>query len=77
MLFRDRDEYVRQLSRAEPRIEISVGYYSQQHQKAFFYAGDDAVRDTWVHESTHQFFQETGVVALGSESSPTSGRSRE
>ena len=63
VLFADRDEYVRQLSRSEPQIEMSVGYYSQSHKMAFFYAGDDATRPTWVHESTHQFFQESGNVA--------------
>ncbi len=63
VLFSDRNEYMQQLSRSEPRIGMSVGYYSQNHKTAFFYAGDDAARTTWVHESTHQFFQESGTVA--------------
>ena len=63
VLFRDRDEYVQQLSRSEPQIEMSIGYYSQSHKMAFFYAGDDSARTTWVHEVTHQFFQESGEVA--------------
>ncbi len=63
VLFSDRDEYVEQLGRSEPRIGMSVGYYSQHNKTAFFYAGDDAARTTWVHESTHQFFQESGMVA--------------
>ena len=41
VLFKDRDDYVAQLSRSEPQIELSVGYYSQSHKTAFFYAGDD------------------------------------
>ncbi len=63
VLFKDRDEYVQQLSRSEPQIEVSIGYYSQSHKMAFFYAGDDSARTTWVHEVTHQFFQESGEVA--------------
>ncbi|MHB8969133.1 MAG: hypothetical protein ACYC3X_04195 [Pirellulaceae bacterium] len=63
VLFRDREEYVQQLSRSEPQIEMSIGYYSQSHKTAFFYAGDDSARTTWVHEVTHQFFQESGEVA--------------
>ena len=63
VLFRDRDEYVQQLSRSEPQIEMSIGYYSLSHKMAFFYAGDDSARTTWVHEVTHQFFQESGEVA--------------
>ncbi len=62
VLFADRAEYLRQLSRSEPQIEMSVGYYSQSHKMAFFYAGDEATRTTWVHESTHQFFQESGTA---------------
>ncbi len=63
VLFADRAEYVRQLSRSEPQIELSVGYYAQSHKTAFFYAGDDTARPNWAHESTHQFFQESGVAA--------------
>ncbi len=63
VLFRDRDEYVRQLSRFEPQIGVSVGYYMQGQKTAFFYAGDEGALSTWVHEATHQFFQETGAVA--------------
>lgn len=63
VLFRDREEYVRQLTRAVPQIGMSVGYYSQDQKTAFFYAGEDADRAAWAHESTHQFFQESGVVA--------------
>lgn len=63
VLFNDRDEYVRQLKPAEPQIEMSLGYYSQDLKTAFFYAGDESARTAWVHEATHQFFQETGLVA--------------
>jgi hypothetical protein len=63
VLFKDRADYVGQLSRSEPQIELSVGYYSQNHKTAFFYAGDESARTTWVHEATHQFFQESGEAA--------------
>ncbi len=41
---------------------MSVGYYSDTHEIAFFYVDDENVRHTWVHESAHQFFQEQGMV---------------
>ncbi len=63
VLFRDRDEYVRQLSRGVPQIGISIGYYSQQQKTSFFYAAEPDDRPNWVHESAHQFFHETGTVA--------------
>ncbi|MCU0959202.1 MAG: hypothetical protein MUF48_03785 [Pirellulaceae bacterium] len=70
VLFKNRDEYVRQLSRAETQIEQSVGYYSREHKTAMFYAGEDAARATWVHEATHQFFQESGeaIAQVGEQS---------
>lgn len=60
VLFKNRDEYLRQLRRAEPQVEQSVGYYSRAHRMAMFYADEGAARATWVHEATHQFFQESG-----------------
>ncbi|MFO7904776.1 MAG: leucine-rich repeat domain-containing protein [Planctomycetota bacterium] len=62
VLFRNREDYVRELGTAEPRIEMSVGYYSHTHEIAFFHAGNESGRTTWVHESAHQFFQEQGMV---------------
>lgn len=63
VLFKDRAEYVRQLSSSEPQIDASIGFYAYTHKTAFFYAGDESARTTWVHEVTHQFFQESGEVA--------------
>lgn len=63
VLFKDRDEYIRQLSRFEPQIGVSVGYYMQGRKTAFFYSGDQGALTTWVHEATHQFFQESGSAA--------------
>lgn len=60
VLFRDHDEYVRQLTRYEPQIAMSLGYYMKRERTAFFYAGDPSVETTWYHEATHQLFQELG-----------------
>ena len=58
VLFKSRDEYVKQLTPAEPQIEMTVGYYDQKQRITFFYAGDTSVYPTWYHEGTHQLFQE-------------------
>ena len=58
VLFRNREQYVHQLQRYERQIGMSTGYYSQQQETAFFFAGDESVRPTWAHETTHQLFQE-------------------
>ena len=63
VLFRDRDNYVQQLSAVEPRIAVSLGYYLDRMSTAFFYAGDPSVKATWLHEATHQLFQERAGVA--------------
>lgn len=60
VLFRDRDEYVEQLQKYEPQIGMSLGYYMNRKQTAFFYAGDQSIVPTWFHEATHQLFQEIG-----------------
>jgi hypothetical protein len=60
VLFRDREEYVNQLSPAEPQIEVTLGYYAKAQQKAFFYLGEDSLDLTRFHEVTHQLFQESG-----------------
>ncbi len=59
VVFRDRDEYVQQLGRFESQIGISVGYYSQTAKTAYFFADEKKTHRSWVHEATHQFFQET------------------
>ncbi len=56
--FADRAEYVRQLKRWEPEIEVSLGIYRDQQQTAFFYADQPPRLATWRHEATHQLFHE-------------------
>jgi len=65
VLFRSRDEYVAQLSHAQPQIAMTLGYYLERQRKAFFYWGDRKAEATWFHEGTHQLFQETRLGAEG------------
>lgn len=57
-LFKARAEYVKFLSPGEPAAALTQGYYSAAQQTAIFYAGDDAVQPTWLHEAAHQLFQQ-------------------
>ena len=59
VFFADKQEYVKELSRAVPGIEVSSGYYVDRNKKSYFYAGDQQIEDTWRHELTHQLFSET------------------
>jgi hypothetical protein len=58
VLFRNREEYIRQLTPAEPKIGLSLGMYMDGPQTVFFYAGDESIQATWRHEAAHQLFQE-------------------
>ena len=57
--FRNREEYVEALSRDEPNIGVSTGYYSTAKRTAYFFAGDkpDDASNIY-HEATHQLFHE-------------------
>jgi hypothetical protein len=70
VLFTDRDEYIRQLQRAEPQIAVSEGYYSPADRTAYFFVSEEDVSSTWFHEGTHQLFFET------SDSAPQIGLAR-
>ncbi len=67
VLFRDHQEYLAQLGPGEPQIAKTLGYYLAGRGTAYFHAGDDSVRTTWLHEATHQLFQESvaGIRAPG------------
>ena len=56
--FRTRDGYNAHLKRWEPRIEMSLGFYSDRQRKAYFFAGEDQDPATVLHEATHQLFSE-------------------
>lgn len=66
-LFRTRDEYVKQLSLAQPQIAMTSGYYLDAQQTVFFFWGNGSSEATWDHEATHQLFQETrrGTEGVG------------
>lgn len=59
VLFRNRAEYVDQLSPAQPQIAMTLGIYMDEQQTAYFYAGDETIYPTWYHEAAHQLFQES------------------
>lgn len=58
--FKDHQQYVSSLERWVKGVGNSAGYYNRDLKLSFFPAGDDdATRDTWRHELTHQLFRET------------------
>ena len=57
-LFRNREEYIRSLRPAQPRIDVSLGIYFDSTRRAYFFAGDEDHTTTMYHEATHQLFQE-------------------
>ncbi len=58
--FKDHQQYVGTLEKWVKGVENSAGYYNRDLKLSFFPAGkDDATRDTWRHELTHQLFRET------------------
>ena len=65
VLFKDREEYLATLGPSQPQIAVSLGIYVDTQKTAFFYAADPAPRSTWLHEATHQLFQEIGRHASG------------
>jgi len=65
VLFRDREEYLATLGPSQPQIAVSLGLYVDTQKTAFFYAADPAPRSTWLHEATHQLFQELGKHRSG------------
>lgn len=59
VLFRSRDEYVRQLGNSEPQIAMTLGYYQKSNRTSYFYSGTGLMPVVY-HEATHQLFQEIG-----------------
>ena len=58
--FKDHQQYVSTLEKWVKGVGNSAGYYNRDLKLSFFPAGDDdATRDTWRHELTHQLFRET------------------
>lgn len=57
--YRDREEYVRALQTAQPRVAMSLGVYLDNGRAAYFFAGEDQHPATVFHEATHQLFKES------------------
>ncbi|MCG8587209.1 MAG: DUF1570 domain-containing protein [Pirellulales bacterium] len=57
--FRTRDDYNEYLKRWEPRIAMTLGFYSDRQRKSYFFAGEDQDPATVFHEATHQLFSES------------------
>ena len=60
---RDRDDYVAELKRRQPRIAETLGIYFDTYREAHFFAGDDEDAGTLYHETVHQLFQESQPAA--------------
>lgn len=58
VLFKDRDEYLKQLGAAGKPVAMSSGFYSDEQKTSLFYAGEGAKDSTRYHEVTHQLIQE-------------------
>lgn len=55
--FRTKADYVAELKRKEPRIEMSLGYYMNDNDTAYFYADPTQANEpTMFHEVVHQLF---------------------
>lgn len=58
-LFADKSEYIEQLKDKVAGVEKSLGIYADKRSESFFYAGDENAKPIWMHETTHQLFQES------------------
>jgi hypothetical protein len=59
VLFADRAQFVKHLKTLEPQIEMALGVYRDKDRTTYFYEGEADLQSTWLHEATHQLFQET------------------
>jgi len=63
VLFRDREDYIRALQPAMPKIDISSGVYVEQTRRAYFFVAEEPDDRTMYHEATHQLFHELRPTA--------------
>lgn len=60
VLFANEQEYISELESMFKGIAGSKGYYHDSTKTAFvFNSSEDAIKNTWRHEATHQWFQES------------------
>ncbi|HEY5316267.1 MAG TPA: hypothetical protein VIK18_27305 [Pirellulales bacterium] len=60
--FRNRDEYVAEMQKIDPRVGMTTGYYYPPQRKAFFFVPAEPDDSTVYHEATHQLFGEMRPV---------------
>lgn len=67
VLFRDRDEYLREILKVDPHGQISSGGYIPGKKTVYLYLPEESNEDETplevmaVHETAHQLFAETGM----------------
>ncbi len=60
VFFASDKQYAEELERWVPGIGESLGYYESTQKTSFYYASEDPeIHNTWRHEASHQWFQET------------------
>jgi hypothetical protein len=62
--FHDKQQYVDALKALQPKIEMSIGYYSDAARTAYFFASDQPYLGTLNHEASHQLFRETPPASV-------------
>jgi hypothetical protein len=60
--FRDRDEYVAEMQKIDPRVGMTTGYYYPPQRKAYFFVPAEPDDSIVYHEATHQLFNEMRPV---------------
>jgi hypothetical protein len=58
VVFASRQDYVNRLAGTAPNIEDSKGYYAVKRRQSLFYLDESNLKKTWLHEGSHQLFQE-------------------
>jgi hypothetical protein len=59
VLLADRPQFIKHLKSLEPQIDLALGVYRDKDRTTYFYEGEADLQSTWLHEATHQLFQET------------------
>ena len=58
VVFASQRDYIARLGGLAPNIEQSKGYYALRRRQSLFYLGDVDAERSWLHEASHQLFQE-------------------
>lgn len=61
-LYRDKEDYIRDLKPAQAAIDKTIGIYFDNRRRAYFFVGEENYEGNVYHEATHQLFQETRRV---------------